>query len=57
MTIRLHLRRIRVLSVLMDLVEDLVVEVADSRRVVRCGDRGHTTAKVHDRRPSPGHGA
>ncbi len=37
MTIRLHLRRIRVLAVLVDLVERLVVEVGDSRRVARCG--------------------
>lgn len=36
MTVRLHLRRIRVLAVLVDLVERLVVEVTDVRRVVRC---------------------
>jgi hypothetical protein len=50
MTIRLHLRRIRVLAVLVDLIEGLVVEVSDSRRVVRCGLCGFTTATVHDRR-------
>src|SRR5680860_1609886 len=50
MTIRLHLRRIRVVAVLVDLVERLVVEIADTRRVVRCPDCGHTTTKVHDRR-------
>ena len=36
MSIRLHLRRIRVLAVVVDLVERLVVEIADARRVVRC---------------------
>lgn len=32
MTVRLHLRRIRVVAVLVDLIEGLVVEVADLRR-------------------------
>jgi transposase len=50
MSIRLHLRRIRVLAVLVDVIERLVVEVSDSRRVVRCGYCGFTTASVHDRR-------
>ena len=36
MTVRLHLRRIRVVAVLVDLVERLVVEVVDVRQVVRC---------------------
>lgn len=36
MSVRLRLRRIRVVAVLVDLVERLVVEVADVRRVVRC---------------------
>lgn len=36
MTIRLHLRRIRVLAVVVDLIERLIVEVTDTRRVVRC---------------------
>lgn len=36
MSVRLHLRRIRVMAVLADVVERLVVEVADTRRVVRC---------------------
>ena len=35
MTARLHLRRIRVLEVLVDLVEELVVAIGDLRRVVR----------------------
>lgn len=50
MTTRLHLRRIRVLTVLVDVIEHLVVEVGDLRRVVRCSYCGFTTATVHDRR-------
>jgi transposase len=50
MSIRLHLRRIRVLAVVVDLVERLVVEVADTRRVVRCSMCGFRTDRVHDRR-------
>lgn len=50
MTIRLHLRRIRVLEVLVDAVERLVVAVADLRTVVRCPQCGFLTARVHDRR-------
>jgi transposase len=50
MRIRLHLRRIRVLAVVVDLVERLVVEVSDTRRVARCGLCGFMTNKVHDRR-------
>ena len=50
MTIRLHLRRIRVVAVLVDVMERLVVEIGDIRRVVRCAHCGFTTAKVHDRR-------
>jgi len=50
MTIRLHLRRIRVLEVMEDLVELLVVAVSDLRTVVRCVHCGFLTAKVHDRR-------
>lgn len=50
MTIRLHLRRMRVLAVVVDLIERLVVEVSDTRRVVRCRLCGFTTATVHDRR-------
>jgi hypothetical protein len=40
MTIRLHLRRIRVVRVVEDEIDKLVFEVADTRRVVRhpaCG--------------------
>jgi transposase len=50
MSIRLHLRRIRVLVVLVDLIERLVVEIADTRRVVRCPMCGFRTGQVHDRR-------
>ncbi len=50
MTIRLHLRRIRVLEVLVDAVERLVVAVEDLRTVVRCPYCGFLTARVHDRR-------
>lgn len=50
MSVRLHLRRIRVVAVLVDLIERLVVEVADVRRVVRCPHCGFKTARVHDDR-------
>jgi len=50
MTIRLHLHRIRVLGVLEDVVERLVVAVGDVRTVVRCRHCGFLTARVHDRR-------
>ena len=50
MTVRLHLRRIRVVAVVVDLIEKLVVEIADTKRVVRCPHCGFQTARVHDRR-------
>ncbi len=50
MTVRLHLGRIRVIAVLVDLVERLVVRVEDTRRVVRCPHCGFKTSTVHDRR-------
>jgi len=50
MTVRLHLRRIRVIVVLVDLIERLVVEVCDTRRLVRCPHCGFRTGRVHDRR-------
>jgi transposase len=50
MSVRLHLRRIRVIAVLVDLVERLVVEIVDTRRVVRCPHCGFKTARVHDTR-------
>lgn len=40
MSIRLHLRRIRVVAAVVDFVENLVIEVVDSRRVVRCRQCG-----------------
>lgn len=50
MSVRLHLRRIRVIAVLVDLLERLVIEVADTRRVVRCPHCGFKTGRVHDTR-------
>ncbi|MGH8872190.1 MAG: transposase [Acidimicrobiia bacterium] len=50
MSLRLHLRRIRVIAVLVDLIEHLVVEIVDVRRVVRCPHCGFKTARVHDTR-------
>ena len=50
MTVRLHLRRIRVVGVVVDLIERLVVEIADVRRVVRCPHCGFKTSRVHDDR-------
>ncbi len=50
MTKRLHLRRIRVIAVLVDLVERFTVEVEDTRRVVRYPHCGFKTSTVHDRR-------
>lgn len=46
------LRRIRVVAVLVDLIERLVVEIVDVRRVVRGPHCGLKTTRVHDdRRP------
>jgi len=50
MSVRLHLRRVRVIVVVVDLVERLVVEIADVRRVVRCPHCGFKTTRVHDDR-------
>ena len=50
MTIRLHLRRIRVVEVLEAVMGRLVVAVSDLRTVVRCRHCGFRTVKVHDRR-------
>jgi transposase len=50
MTVRLHLRRIRVIEVLVDLFDRLVVSVEDTRRVLRCPHCGFKTMSVHDRR-------
>ena len=50
MSVHLHLRRIRVVGVLVDLIERLVVEIVDVRRVVRCPHCGFKTTRVHDDR-------
>ncbi len=50
MTVRLHLYRIRVVDVLVDLPERLEVMVADLRSVVRCPFCGFKTNKVHETR-------
>lgn len=50
MTIRLHLRAMRVLEVVEDLPEHLVVAVVAISGVIRCAACGHKTAKVHARR-------
>jgi len=48
MSVRLHLRRFRVVGVVVDLIERLVVEIVDVRRVVRCPHCGFKTTRVHD---------
>jgi hypothetical protein len=48
MTVRLHLRRIRVVKVLRDDEAELVVEVADAQSVKRCPACGARTATVHE---------
>ncbi len=50
MTVRLHLRRIRVVDVVRDDEAELVVEVADSQSVKRCPDCRARTRKVHETR-------
>ncbi len=47
MTIRLHLRAMRVLEVVEDLPERLVVAVVAISSVIRCRACGHETARVH----------
>jgi transposase len=67
MTIRLHLKRMKVLRVVEDEIAKLVIEVTGTRSVVRCTACGDRTTKVHetrrvvvrdlpwaDRRPSSG---
>jgi len=51
MRIRLHLRGVRVLEVLEDLPERLVVAVNAIASVVRCGHCGAKTATVHATKP------
>jgi len=50
MTLRLHLRRIRVVEVAVDQPEQLVLLVEDLRRVVRRAHCGLKTDSFHDRR-------
>ena len=51
MTIRLHLRRIRVVDVVVDTISRLVVEVESGWSVSRCRWCGFRTRVVHDVRP------
>ena len=50
MRVRLHLYRIRVIEVLVDLPERLEVVIRDLRSVVRCPFCGLKTTKVHETR-------
>jgi hypothetical protein len=50
MTIRLHVRRMRVVRVVEDQFDKLVIEVADTRRVVWYPACGCKTSKVHETR-------
>ena len=50
MTVRLKLRRIRVVEVLVDEIERLEVTVEDLRSVTVCPWCGFKTSKVHDTR-------
>jgi transposase len=50
MRLRLHLKRVKVLEVLVDDPFELRILVSDTRVVVRCPSCGHKTAKVHDTR-------
>jgi predicted RNA-binding Zn-ribbon protein involved in translation (DUF1610 family) len=50
MTIRLHLKGMKVLRVVEDEIDKLVIEVADTRTVVRCPACGHRTTRVHETR-------
>jgi transposase len=50
MTVRLHLRRLRVVDVVRDDEAELVVEVVDTQSVKRCPACGAATARVHETR-------
>lgn len=50
MTVRLHLKRMKVLRVVEDEIDRLVIEVCDTRTVVRCPACGHKTSRVHETR-------
>jgi len=48
MSVRLHLKRMKVLEVVVDDPFELRIRVADTRPVVRCPHCGHKLSKVHD---------
>jgi transposase len=50
MTVRLHLYRLRVVEVAVDLPERLEVVVRDLRSVVRCPFCGYKTSRIHETR-------
>ena len=50
MRVRLHLRQIRVVAVVSDTSNELVVEVESTLRRVRCAACGFRCARVHDTR-------
>lgn len=50
MSVRLHLKRLRVTRVLVDEIDRLEVEVVDTRTVVRCPLCGSKTSRVHETR-------
>ena len=52
MSVRLHLKRLRVTRVVVDEIERLEIEVTDTRTVVRCPFCGFKTSRVHETRRS-----
>lgn len=50
MKVRLHLKRMRVVRVVEDEIDRLVIEVADSASVARCPACGFKTRRVHETR-------
>lgn len=50
MAVRLHLRLIRVVAVLVDTVDELIVQVGSTRSTSRCPDCGFACRQVHDTR-------
>ena len=50
MSVRLHLKRLRVTRVVVDEIERLEIEVTDTRTVVRCPFCGFKTSRVHETR-------
>ncbi len=50
MTVRLHLKRFKVVRVVTDEIDELVIEVAGTRTVLRCPACGHKTKTVHETR-------